>query len=87
VRPKLVMTADSKPLPADWRRQMQAIEDIGEDSIHCPTCDAPGYAAVNDDRGTLVRHLGRAFPCRVAGVRLTTKADREADDGFELVSA
>jgi hypothetical protein len=87
MKPKLVMTDDGTPLPPDWRRHMQAISDLDEDPIHCPTCDALGYAATVDDRGTLVRHLGRAFLCRVAGQRLTTKATRaaDADNGFEQV--
>jgi len=66
-KPKLVMTGDDgRPLPPDWRQQMQSIRDLDEDPITCPTCDALGWAASVDDRGTVVRHLRRSFPCRVA---------------------
>jgi hypothetical protein len=37
-----------------------------EARIICPTCSHPGYRQRPDDRGTLIRHPGRAWPCRVS---------------------
>jgi len=61
--PDRTPTAD---LPAGWKQATQQILDDGHDPVECPACHQPGYATdEGDERGELVRHLGRWFLCRV----------------------
>lgn len=39
--------------------------EIGAELDECPTCQFPGYVHTRDQRGLLIRHPGRAWPCRV----------------------
>lgn len=59
--------AAATPLPVGWKWQIDQIVELGEEPFECPTCAQPGYVAVVDGRGELVRHLGRQFLCRAPG--------------------
>lgn len=67
MKPKLVMTDSGTPLPPDWRQQVQAIRVLDEEPVNCPVCDALGFEESTDERGVLIRHPRRLWPCR-AGV-------------------
>lgn len=57
------------PLPIGWRWAIARIEDAGHKVIICTTCGYPGTECSVNDRGMLVAHPGRDWPCRVrAGV-------------------
>jgi len=41
------------------------IPRLREDELVCGACHQPGHLRPRDDRGWLIDHAGRAFPCRV----------------------
>lgn len=47
-------------------RELTHADLEGIEPAKCPTCTYPGFVFQHDERGELVFHPGRVFPCRVS---------------------
>lgn len=52
------------PRPRGYFDRAEDIENQGLRPVHCPACQWPGIVVKADDRGQLINHHGRMFPCR-----------------------
>lgn len=53
------------PMPRGYHERREAIQNQGLEAIHCPVCSWPGIVVLEDSRGILINHHGRAFACRI----------------------
>jgi hypothetical protein len=63
---------DAATITADLQEQVKAAEAQNmrfafAGTVPCPVCDHPGIYTV-DERGFLIVHQGRSFPCRRASL-------------------
>lgn len=60
------MTAPTQHVPADYSRRIDVCRSGDPDAVvvHCGACQMPGISVSVNERGILVGHPHRAYPCR-----------------------